>query len=274
MIGLILFFALMGFTNNRTRLTWPEKFINDVFGTAQSVLYRPVGAIADFFRDLSRLSDVYTENEALRQTVAQYTQDQIRFNTLQAENERLQSALGFTERQKEMDNYRYLIAQVVGSTSNPYERTIKINLGSQAGIKENMAVTTIDGLIGIVSKVSTFTSTVLLLTDLDLNTSAGLPVSATVLGKETKSFGIISYEEESQTLLMTKIDELDPLVEGDKVITSGLGNVFPKGIMIGTVKERQVGDFGLTHTATITPSAKFEHLSEVFVVVVPNADGE
>ncbi|MFD0674362.1 rod shape-determining protein MreC [Cohnella sp. GCM10027633] len=273
MIGLIVFIALMGFTLGRKKLTWPEKFINDAVGTAQGVFYRPVGAVADFFRDLGRLSDVYKENELLRQTVAQYTQDQIRFNSLEAENKRLQEALSFTERQKQLDNYRYLIAQVVGTTSNPYEKTIKINLGSNDGVKPEMAITTIDGLVGIVSHVSTFTSTVKLITDLDESSSKGMPVSATVLGKETESFGIIEYEEESGTLQMTKIDERDPLAKDDKVITSGLGNVFPKGIVIGTVESRQVGDFGLTHTAIITPAAKFDHLREVFVVVVPDVDG-
>ncbi len=273
MIGLILFIALMGFTFGRNRLTWPEKFVSDAIGTVQGVFYRPVGAVADFFRDLGRLSDVYKENELLRQTVAQYTQDQIRFNMLEAENKRLQEELNFTDRQKELDNYRYLIAQVVGSTSNPYEKTIKINLGSRDGVKPDMAITTVDGLVGIVSRVSTFTSTVKLITDLDENSSAGMPISATVLGKETQSFGIIEYDEESGKLQMTKIDERDPLTLGDKVITSGLGNVFPKGIIIGTVDSRQVGDFGLTHTAVITPAAKFDHLREVFVVVVPEVDG-
>jgi rod shape-determining protein MreC len=273
MIGLILFIALMGFTLGRTRLTWPEKFLNDAFGTVQGALYRPVGAVADFFRDLGRLSDVYEENEQFRKTVAQYTQDQIRFNTLEAENKRLQEELDFTDRQKNLDKYRYLIAQVIGSTSNPYEKTIKINLGSRDGIKEEMAVRTVDGLIGLVSYVSQFTSTVTLITELDASSSKGTPVSATVLGKETLSFGIIEYDEETGTLQMTKIDEADPLAKDDKVITSGLGSIFPRGIMIGTVISRQVGDFGLTHTAIIEPAAKFDHLREVFVIVVPDVDG-
>ena len=271
MIGLILFIALMGFTFGRNRLTWPEKFVNDAFGTVQGVFYRPVGAVADFFRDLGRLSDVYKENEQLRQTVAQYTQDQIRFNLLEAENKRLQEELNFTERQKSMDNYRYLIAQVVGSTSNPYERTITINRGSKDGIKPEMAVRTVDGLVGLVSKVKNFTSTVTLISNLDPSSSKGSPVSATFLSKPD-SFGIIEYDEETKTLLMSKIEEKDKPVDGDTVITSGLGSLFPKGIIIGTVKSSQVGDFGLTYTATIEPAAKFDHLREVFVIVVPEVD--
>lgn len=271
MIGLIVFIALMGFTLGRTRLTWPEKFLNDAFGTAQGALYRPVGAVADFFRDLGRLSDVYKENEQLRQTVAQYTQDQIRFNLLEADNKRLQEALHFTERQMQLDDYRYLIAQVVGSTSNPYDKTIKINLGSKDGLKEQMAVRTVDGLVGLVSHVSTFTSTVTLITELDADTSKGTPVSATVVGK-TESFGIIEYDEDTKTLQMNKIDEADKLAEDDIVMTSGLGSVFPKGIIIGKVVKRQVGDF-MTHTAIIEPAAQLDHLREVFVIVVPDMDG-
>lgn len=271
MIGLIVFIALMGFTMGRTRLTWPEKFLNDAFGTVQGALYRPVGAVADFFRDLGLLSDVYKENEQLRQTVAQYTQDQIKFNLLEADNKRLEDALHFTEQQKNMDNYRYLIAQVVGSTSNPYEKTITINLGSRDGIKPEMAVRTVDGLVGLVSKVKNFTSTVTLITSLDPNSSKGTPVSATFLGRP-ESFGIIEYDDETQSLQMTKIDEHDKPADGDKVITSGLGSLFPKGIIIGTVKSSQVGDFGLTYTAIIEPAAKYDHLREVFVVVVPEVE--
>jgi len=74
-------------------------------------------------------------------------------------------------------------------------------------------------------------------------------------------------------LQMTKIDENDTMAPGDTVITSGLGNVFPRGIVIGTVMNRQVGDYGLTQKATIAPAAKFDHLREVFVVVVPDVDG-
>jgi rod shape-determining protein MreC len=271
MIGLILFIALMGFTLGRNRLTWPEKFINDAFGTVQGVLYRPVGAVADFVRDLGRLSDVYKENEQLRQTVAQYTQDQIKFNWLEADNKRLQEELNFTKEQKNMDNYRYLIAQVVGSTSNPYEKTISINLGSRDGLKPDMAVRTVDGLVGLVSKVKTFTSTVTLITDLDPSSSRGTPVSATFLGKP-ESFGIIEYDDEAGVLQMTKIDENDKPADGDKVITSGIGSLFPKGIIVGTVKSSQVGDFGLTYTAIIQPAAQFDHLREVFVVVVPGVE--
>lgn len=274
MIGVIVFIAVMGFTLGRTRLSWPEKFANDAFGTVQGLLYRPAAAVAAFVDDLGRLSDIHAENVKLRQTLAQYAQDQIRYNFIEAENERLKEALAFTEKQKQLYDYRFLIAQVVGSSSNAFDRTIKINLGSRDGIRPQMTVTTIDGLVGLVSHVSEFTSTVEPITAMDTGSPQGTQIAATIFGKEKESFGIIdAYDPSTGKLQMTKIDENDTLGPGDLVITSGLGNVFPRGIVIGTVESRQVGDFGLTQKATVVPAAKFDHLQEVFVVVVPDVDG-
>ncbi len=273
MFGLVVFFALMGFTLGRTKLTWPEKFVHDSFGLVQSLLYRPVGAVAGFFRELSRISDVYRENELLRQTVARYAQDQIRYNLLELENERLKEALGFTERQKQLYEYRFLIAHVMGFSSDPYNRSFRIDLGARDGIREKMTVQTVDGIVGIVSRVSEFTSTVMPLTEIDPASPNAIAVSATVLGKESESFGVVdAYNKETGLFRMSRIDPNDPLEVGDVVITSGLGGLFPRGVVIGTVVSKQVGDFGLTLTADIRPAAEFDHLSEVFVVVTLEVD--
>lgn len=272
MIGLILFIAVMGFTLRRSGLTWPERFVNDVVGTAQSALYRPVGAVAGFFRDLGRLSDVYKENEELRRAYARYTQDQIRYNEIENDNRRYKEELGFTERQKQLYDYKYAIAQVIASSSNPYDKTIKIDRGASDGVKERMAVVTQDGLVGLVSKVSEFTSTVTPITELDPTSPDSIAISATISGKEQQVFGIVDYDKEDGVMRMSKIDENANVVENDIVVTSGQGNLLPKGLVIGTVLSNQVGDFGLTHTATIKPAAKFDHLYEVFVVMTPDPD--
>lgn len=273
MIGLILFIAMLGFTSGRTGLTWPERFVNDAFGTVQGALYRPVGAVSEFFRDLGRLSDVYKENEELRRTVAQYTQDKIRYNMIENKNKELMRELEFKKRQEQLyENYKYIPAQVVANSSNPYDKTIKINLGAHDGIKPKMAVTTVDGMVGLVSKVSEFTSTVMPITELDPTSSDRISISATVLGREEQTFGIVDYDKENNVLQMTRIDEDAEVKEGDLIVTSGLGNVLPMGIIIGTVVSNEVGDFGLTHTAAIKPAAKFDHLTEVFVVIAPDVD--
>ncbi|MFC4776462.1 rod shape-determining protein MreC [Paenibacillus sp. GCM10023252] len=271
MIGFILFIAVIGFSlSDRKGLTWPEKFIGDTAATVQQWFYTPAGYIAGFFHDIGNLRTIYKENEQLRLTVAAYSRDKINYNFTQKENERYKKELEFTEAQKKLYDYNYLIAQVVAISNDPYNRTMRINLGLRDGIKENMAVTTVDGLVGIVSKVGEVSATVMPITELNDESPDTNPIAATVMGRENESFGIISsYNQETNRLMMTRIDEKDKMAVGDTVLTSGLGNVYPRGIIIGTVESRAVGDFGLTHTASVKLAADFDHLTEVFVVEVP-----
>ncbi|MCF2937302.1 rod shape-determining protein MreC [Paenibacillus alkaliterrae] len=274
MIGFILFIAVIGFSlSDRKESTWPEKFLNDSVVYVQQWFYKPAGYIAGFFEDIGNLRLIYEENEQLRLTAAAYSRDKIKYNFVEKENERLTDALSFTERQKQMYNYTYLIAQVVSVSNDANNRAMKINLGSESGIKPNMAVTTIDGLIGLISSVTPFTATVTPITELDEASPTFNSIAATILGRENESFGILSsYNKETSRLVMTKIAENDKMTVTDTVITSGLGNVYPRGLVIGSVESLQVGDFGLTYTASVKLAASFDHLTEVFVVKVPELE--
>jgi len=269
--SIIFFIAVMGFTLSvRFAPSWPERVVLDTVGFVQSLVYRPASAVAGFLEDVRRLKTVYEENQALRMTLARYVRDTARLNELELENERLKEALAFTERQKQANNYIYRIAEVISESPDRYNRVIRINLGERDGIVPDMAVMTVDGLIGRVSRVAPFSSNVQLITGLNGEDGSIRGIAATVRGKEGQSFGMIeSYDPETGLLLMTKIDQDDELAVGDVIVTSGLGDLFPEGIVIGTVIERGVGDFGLTHTALIRPAAQFTRLREVFVVEVP-----
>lgn len=272
--AIMFFIAVMGFSLSvRGGATWPEKFAADTVAFGQSIVYKPVRYVAGFFEDLRRLKTLYEENEALRLTLTQYARDTARLNDLEAQNERLKEMLQFTERQKRSNQYVYRIAEVIAESPDRYNRVIKINLGERDGIKPDMAVMTVDGLIGRIVRVSPFTSNVQLITDLNGEEGSVKGISATIQGRESESFGMIeNFDEEQGTLLMTKIDQSDEMKEGDIVVTSGLGELFPQGIVIGTVIDRRVGDFGLTHTATVDPAAQFSRLREVFVVEVPGLE--
>ncbi len=251
-------------------MSWPEKFVSDTVSFVQGLFYKPAQSVAGFFEDARRLKMIYEENEALRATLAQYARDTARLNDLEAQNERLKEGLQFTERQKNANNYRYHIAEVISVSPDPYNKVVKVNLGEKDGIKPDMAVVTVDGLIGRIVSTTPFSSNVQLITDMNGTESGAKAISATVKNLETESFGIIErYDREQGYLVMTKIDQTDKLKKGDTVITSGLGELFPAGLVIGTVESRQVGEFGLTHTAMVKPAAKFAKLREVFIVEVP-----
>lgn len=275
LFGLIFFIALMGLTlTKREQITWPEKFLKDTISFTQGLIYKPAAYIAGFFEDVGNLRTIYEENKVLKLTLSQYAMDIARLNELEVQNERLKTALDFTEQQKKANDYVRHYADVTADSPDPYNHTITVNLGKKDGMKVNMAVVSTDGLIGLIKRVSAFTSNVELITNMNNNLNTTKAIAATVVGKEEQSFGIVeSYDETAEggslVFVMTKISKEDPLVAGDVVITSGLGSVFPAGIVIGTVISKQMGEFGITYTAYIKPAVKFQHLREVFVIEMP-----
>jgi len=268
---LILFIALMGLTlGDRGRMTWPEKFVKDTVSFAQSLIYKPAARAAGFFDNMRSLRMIYEENAALKKKLNDYARDTARLNLLEDQVLQLEHALEFTDRQKAANRYRWHFAEVVSVNPDPLVRTVNINLGEKDGIRINMAVATADGLIGRVTEVSPFYSTVQLLSAIDYENASTKAIAATTL-EHRESFGMIERYTSDGLLEMNKIQDSDLMEVDDTVITSGFGEVFPKGLVIGTVISRRVGDTGITHTALIRPSASLDgyKLREVFVIEMP-----
>lgn len=271
LVCLILFIALMGLTfGERKSLTWPEKFLKDTVSFTQGLFYKPAGIIAGFFENMGMLSDVYEENLALKKKLSDYALDTIRLNILEEQVGRLEEALLFSERQKQANRYIWHFAEVISASPDPFDQTININLGEKDGIRENMAVATVDGLIGIVRNVAPFSSSVQLISAIDYRVDTTKAIAATTKENE-ESFGMIERYTEENFLEMNKIESTDSIEVGDTVLTSGYGEVFPKGIVIGTVVSRGVSDSGITHKAMIKPAANLTgaKLRQVFVIEVP-----
>jgi rod shape-determining protein MreC len=262
LLSLILFTMVMGLTKGgRDKLTWPEMFIKDSVSWAQSILYEPSRHIMGFFRDIHRLDILYEENKALKRSLSQYAKDSARLNGLELENDRLREMLEFEG--SKATQIQLKVAEVVSRSPDRWNNVITIDLGSKHGVKRNMAVITPQGLVGKVQTVSHLFSNVQLITDIE----QGSRVSALIQNKQSSAFGIIEgYDTKTGHLIMKRIKLDDPVSTGDYVVTSGLGEVFPFGLMIGQVQEVKVGQYGLTKIATIKPSADLYHLYEVLVV--------
>ncbi|MEK5239293.1 rod shape-determining protein MreC [Paenibacillus sp. FSL L8-0470] len=269
LITLVMFIVVMGFSlGTRKSLSWPENFLRDTTGFVQNLFYKPAGYVAGLFQDIRELSELAEENKRLKILAAQYTIDKANYNFVKARNESLQKDLHFTNAQKELYKYNYNTAQVLSLTTEPSNSTLVIDLGSSDGMKPNMSVISVDGLVGVISKVSNFTSTVKLMTMMDVNDpNSQPPIAATAIGKEGKTFGMIeSYDQETGMLKMNKIPQGDPIAEKDTIVTSGIGRLYPQGLTIGTVMSVEEGQFGLTSTAIIKPSAEFQDWKQLIVV--------
>ncbi|GGG02541.1 cell shape-determining protein MreC [Paenibacillus albidus] len=269
LITLVMFIVLMGFSlGPRKALTWPENFLRDTTGFVQNLFYKPAGYIAGFFEDIGNLKDLAQENERLKILAAQYARDKAQYNFIESENVRLEKLNKFTKAQENMYKYEYHVAQVLGITTEPGNSTLVINLGSKDGVKLNMSVISDKGLVGVVSQVSNFTSTVKLMTMMDVNDPNSQPaIAATAIEKVNSTFGMIErYDPETKKLIMNRIPPGDPIKPGDEIISSGIGGLYPRGLVIGKVDSVDVGEFGLTSSAVITPAAEFEDWKELIVV--------
>ncbi|WP_019908982.1 rod shape-determining protein MreC [Paenibacillus sp. HW567] len=269
LITLVMFIVVMGFSlGTRKSLSWPENFLRDTTGFVQNLFYKPAGYVAGLFQDIGNLHELAEENERLTILAAQYARDKAQYNFIKAQNEQYKIDLKFTQAQKNLYNYEYHIANVVSVTTEPSNNTLVIDLGSKDGIKPNMSVTSVDGLVGVVSKVSNFYSTVKLMTMMDVNDpNSQPPIAATVFNKEGTTFGMIeSYDQQSGMLMMNKIPAGNPIAKGDTIISSGIGGLYPRGMTIGTVQSVKIGEYGLTSTAIIKPAAGFQDWKELFVV--------
>ncbi|NMO95309.1 rod shape-determining protein MreC [Paenibacillus lemnae] len=274
LIGLVTFIALMGFTlGPRVGLTWPEKFVRDSVGFVQGVFYKPASYIAGFFEDVRSMKEVYAENERLKKAVAQYARESAEYHSIKTENETYMNLLKFTEAQKGKYDYDFRPANVLSVNQDPNNHTLVIDLGSKDGVRANMSVTSVEGMVGVISQVGNFTSTVKLLTTLDPQDAKRQQIAATVSNKDT--FGIIeSYDKQTKMLKMTRIPEDDPVKDGDLIVSSGSGGVIPRGMIIGKVDKVEDGEFGLTRTATIDPAASFQEWKTLLVVFTPEEPQE
>ncbi|QDH20092.1 rod shape-determining protein MreC [Saccharibacillus brassicae] len=272
LIVLVLFIALMGVTlGDRIGLTWPEKFVKDTVGYTQKLVSKPATAVSGFFEDISELSGVYKENEKLRIKVAELDRELIDYDSLRTKVDDLKKALVFTQTQTENSEKHFRFAQVISVNEDVNNPTVNVDVGAKDGVKVGMAVTSIEGMVGVVSTTTDYTSTIQLITSLSLTSPDSYAISATVTGKPG-TFGIVeTYDVKQKRLIMSGIQNNDPTkpkVEvNDIIVTSGSGGVFPAGIVLGEVMAVEQSEFGLSDTAKIRPSASFVEWKELFIVV-------
>ncbi len=246
--------------------------VSSIQSTAASVL-RPfqvaADRIAEPFRDAyawvdglfdarSDAESLRAENELLRQQVDQGL-------LAVRENERLRELLDFRDGPRLGDGYRGLAAGVIWRSAAVYAQSIVVAVGRNDGVRVDDAVVTADGLVGTVSRVSSRTARVTLLTD---DQSA---VSAVDLA--TDASGIVRPGHGPRApLRLDRVPKEAVVRVGDTVVTSGwrssrLASLYPKGIRIGRVTSVGRTDTDLYTQVQVEPFADLTALEAVLVLV-------
>ena len=159
--------------------------------------------------------------------------------------------------------YETINATTVMRNVDQWHDFIFINKGSKQGMKENMAVLSKEGfLIGKIISVTDFSSKVKLIKNQDF----GSKVSAIIDGKEGSIGTVEGYDYTTDELVMTQVSKDVKVDKGDKVITSGLGGVYPKSLLIGYVDRIEVSKDGLTQTLYLKGEKNYDNMDYVIVV--------
>ena len=228
--------------------------------------------IARPFRDawgwVADLVGAKQENKKLRKELQDLRSRAVQEQTALSDNEQLRRDLQFRDGPRFPQGFNGVATRVVGRPPSAYNQEVLIAAGTSAGVRRNDPVVTPDGLVGLVTEVTSNGAQVTLLTDQE---SA---VSATVL--ESGAAGIVRHgSSDSSALILDRVGK-DAFVEtGDLVITAGwrtgkLESLYPRGIPIGTVKSVGQQDVDLYKRIQVTPLVNFDSLSDVIVLVSKN----
>lgn len=263
LLGIILLVVLVGYSmSERDDLSVAEKFVMDSVGWVQTIINKPVSLIVDTFSNIEHIKKTYEENNILREKLSEYKTLAYEVQELEKENTELRKTLDIMDSQRDFEP---IISNVIARSPERWLEQITINRGSNDGVEKDMAVITVDGMIGKIQSVSPSTAKVKLITGFDqLNR-----ISATVPAKEGKNiFGLIEgYDQEKEMLIFRVLEQSDKKINEDElVVSSNLGGLFPSGLPIGTIREVEPDQYGLTKTAYVEPSADIYELNQVIVV--------
>jgi rod shape-determining protein MreC len=223
--------------------------------------------IARPFRDgwsyLSDLLDAKSENDELRAELEEARDRLIAEQIAARENARLRDLLGYVGGRSFPADYKPIVARVVARPPTPYQQEVVIAAGTDAGVRKDAPVVTDDGLVGLVTEVTSNSAKVTLLTD---QRSA---VSSVVL--ESGAAGIVRHGTSASTLILDRVGKDQLVEEGNLVVTAGwrsqrLESLYPSGIPIGTVKSVGQQDVDLYKRIQIAPLVDFDSLAEVVVL--------
>lgn len=188
-----------------------------------------------------------TRNEA---RIAELESKLLTFDELARENERLKKLLDF----KRSTPVKSIAAHVIAWNLSPWRKTVVLDKGSRQGLKKDMTVVVERGLVGRMMEVGPTTARVILLIDPDARVSA--------ITEQSRAQGIVSGDG-SPFLSMNYLDLDAGVAVGEKVLTSGIGGLFPKGLGIGKIESIAKSADGLHLVARIGPWVPFSKLEEV-----------
>lgn len=260
-ILIILLLIIFSFTLKEDRkLSKAESLLKDGLIYSEKIITYPFNYIKENIKEYKKLKDVNKNNNILETSID-------RIDSIEAENIELRRQLETLKEELNINytlsDYEYLNATVVSRNVGYWHNKITINKGTYNGVEKDMVVISSKGLIGKVIKTSTFTSDVRLITTSDTSNKISVHIS----NGDNNLYGLInSYDYNKNVLELEGISNTKDVNIGDYVYTSGLGGVFPTGILIGIVEEITTDSYDLAKIIKVKPSADFNDINYISIL--------
>jgi len=262
-IGVVVVMILIIFSStlkSDRKLNPIESFLRDTLIYTEKVITYPFRYVIDRIDDYNELKNIREENDILKTSLDRIT-------SIETENIELRRQLDALKEELNIDytltDYEYLNASVISRNIGYWYNTITIDKGTYNGVEVDMVVINAKGLIGKIIRTTTFTSEVRLITTRDTNNKISVKIS----NGDYNLYGLVNgYDYKENLLEVEGISNTKDVNIGDYIYTSGLGGVFPSGIIIGEVSEITTDSYDLAKIIKVKPSADFTDINYVSIL--------
>lgn len=217
-------------------------------------------------KDPRTLQQLRDEIAALERQLAEKNTQLVDYYSVKKENEQLKKYLDIKDLNPD---WEFVSASVAGRDPNEEFYGFTINKGSLAGVQAGDPVITESGLVGRVTKVGATYAKVATLFSPDVRVSA--------ISAQTGDTGILTGDKKMADRNLVQLTSLDPkakLQQGELIVTSGMGGVFPPNVVIGTVQTVGTGALDISLTAVLQPASQIKNVKDVFVITSFLGQGE
>lgn len=238
-------------------------FLQNVAGVVAYPFRAAGSAVSGWFEDISdhfaSVEELQKENEELKKDNAELRDALRQAKEDSEENERLRELNGLRQQRRD---FVFESARIIERSTSNWSRVLTLNKGSSLGVAQGDCVVDQQGsLVGVVTEVGLNWCSVT--TILDTDSQIGALVLRT--GEATVAQGELSLMGQGK-LKLSYLESESSLINGDLIVTSGLGGYYPSGLVIGSVEEIRTDDNGLTRYAVLTPKTDISELTQVFII--------
>lgn len=235
-------------------LPWWQASLLEVSAPIERLMSAPFDSMQDFYDGYVDLIGVRTENRRLERRIAEIEAENLQFREALVAS----GHLGRVASMRDEVEIPMLPAEVVGLDVAPWFRSVLVDRGAQHGVEPGQPVITHEGVVGVVTATSGHAAKTMLLLDRQSAVDA--------LVQRSRARGVVRGVGRDRLEFEFVVRGAD-VVEGDEIVTTGLGGIYPKGLRLGRVAELRDAGGRLTRIAVVDPAVDLGQLEQVFVML-------